>query len=79
MAGLFFAEEPPTNARDFRNSNYPFYEKLAEELLEFGVLCEFDPREPWFICEAHAKDALEPTLDAFRAALEITLKGENVE
>ena len=79
MAGLFFAEEPPTNARDFRSSNYPFYEKLAEELLEFGVLCEFDPREPWFICEAHAKDALEPTLDAFRAALEITLKGENVE
>ena len=33
MAGLFFAEEPPTNARDFRSSNYPFYEKLAEELL----------------------------------------------
>ena len=79
MSGLFFAEEPPTNARDFRNSNYPFYEKLAEELLEFGVLCEFDPREPWFICEAHAKDALEPTLDAFKAALEITLKGENVD
>ena len=79
MSGLFFAEEPPTNARDFRNSNYPFYEKLTEELLEFGVLCEFDPREPWFICEAHAKDALEPTLDAFRAALEITLKGENVD
>ena len=79
MAGLFFAEEPPTNARDFRSSNYPFYEKLAEELLEFGVLCEFDPREPWFICEAHAKDALEPTLDAFKAALEITLKGENIE
>ena len=79
MSGLFFSEKPPTNARDFKNSNYPLYEKLAEELLEFGVLCEFDPREPWFICEAHAKDALEPTLDAFRTALEITLKGENVE
>ena len=78
MSGLFFSEKPPTNARDFKNSNYPLYEKLAEELLEFGVLCEFDPREPWFICEAHAKDALEPTLDAFRTALEITLKGENV-
>jgi len=48
-------------------------------LLEFGVLCEFDPREPWFICEAHAKDALDPTLDAFSAALENTLKGESVE
>ena len=79
MSGLFFSEKPPTNARDFKSSNYPLYEKLAEELLEFGVLCEFDPREPWVICEAHAKDALEPTLDAFRTALEITLKGENGE
>ena len=73
MSGLFFSESPPTNARDFRYSNYPFYEKLAEEMLEDGVLCEFDPREPWFICEAHAKDALEPTLKAFESSLERTL------
>ena len=73
MAGLFFSESPPTNARDFRYSDYPFYEKLAEEMLEDGVLCEFDPREPWFICEAHAKDALQPTLDAFESSLERTL------
>jgi glutamate-1-semialdehyde 2,1-aminomutase len=74
MSGLFLSENPPTNARDFRNSNYPLYEKLAEELLEYGVLCEFDPREPWFICESHAKDALKPTLDAFEAAAKVTLK-----
>ena len=76
MSGLFLSESAPTNARDFKGSNYPFYEKLAEELLEDGVLCEFDPREPWFICEAHAKDALQPTLDAFEAALERSLEGE---
>ena len=74
MSGLFLSENPPTNARDFRSSNYPLYEKLAEELLEYGVLCEFDPREPWFICESHAKDALKPTLDAFEAAAKVTLK-----
>ena len=76
MSGLFLSESAPTNARDFKGSNYPFYEKLAEELLEDGVLCEFDPREPWFICEAHAKDALQPTLTAFEAALERSLQGE---
>ena len=76
MSGLFLSESAPTNARDFKGSNYPFYEKLAEELLEDGVLCEFDPREPWFICEAHAKDALQPTLTAFEAALERSLEGE---
>ena len=74
MSGLFLSENPPTNARDFRSSNYPLYEKLAEELLEYGVLCEFDPREPWFICESHAKDALKPTLDAFEAAARVILK-----
>ena len=76
MSGLFLSESSPTNARDFKGSDYPFYEKLAEELLEDGVLCEFDPREPWFICEAHAKDPLQPTLDIFEGALERSLKGE---
>jgi len=75
MSGLFLSESAPTNARDFKGSDYPFYEKLAEEMLEDGVLCEFDPREPWFICEAHAKDALKPTLDAFESALERSLEG----
>jgi glutamate-1-semialdehyde 2,1-aminomutase len=75
MSGLFLSEDAPTNARDFKGSDYPFYEKLAEEMLEDGVLCEFDPREPWFICEAHAKDALKPTLDAFEVALERSLGG----
>ena len=75
MSGLFLSESAPTNARDFKGSDYPFYEKLAEEMLEDGVLCEFDPREPWFICEAHAKDALKPTLDAFEVALERSLGG----
>ena len=76
MSGLFLSEDAPTNARDFKGSDYPFYEKLAEEMLEDGVLCEFDPREPWFICEAHAKDALKPTLDAFEVALERSLEGK---
>ena len=76
MSGLFLSESAPTNARDFKSSNYPFYEKLAEELLEDGVLCEFDPREPWFICESHAKNALEPTLNAFESALERAMKGD---
>ena len=76
MSGLFLSESAPTNARDFKSSDYPFYEKLAEELLEDGVLCEFDPREPWFICESHANDALEPTLNAFESALERAMKGD---
>ena len=75
MGGLFFADRPPSNYRDWLDSDYTFYDTLALELHELGVLCEPDSREPWFICEAHAKDSsLEDTLTAFEHAVDITLE-----
>jgi glutamate-1-semialdehyde 2,1-aminomutase len=75
MGGLFFAEQAPDNYRDWLESDYTFYDTMAPELHEFGILCEPDSREPWFICEAHAKDdSLQRTLAAFEAAVDITLE-----
>jgi glutamate-1-semialdehyde 2,1-aminomutase len=74
MGGLFFHETPPGNYRDWLNSDYTFYDTLAPELHDLGVLCEPDSREPWFICEAHAKDSsLDDTLKAFEQAVDITM------
>jgi len=74
MSGLFFSETPPDNYRDWLNSDYAFYDTMAPQLHELGVLCEPDSREPWFICEAHAKDdSLAQTLSAFEMAVETTL------
>jgi glutamate-1-semialdehyde 2,1-aminomutase len=74
MGGLFFNETAPTNYRDWLNSDYTFYDTMAPELHELGVLCEPDSREPWFICEAHSKDNnLELTLNAFEEAVDTTL------
>jgi glutamate-1-semialdehyde 2,1-aminomutase len=48
---------------------------MASQLHELGVLCEPDSREPWFICEAHAKDdSLAQTLTAFEKAVDATIK-----
>ena len=75
MSGLFFSETPPDNYRDWLNSDYAFYDTMAPQLHELGVLCEPDSREPWFICEAHAKDeSLTQTLAAFEKAVETTMK-----
>ncbi|MEJ2535055.1 MAG: aminotransferase class III-fold pyridoxal phosphate-dependent enzyme [Gammaproteobacteria bacterium] len=75
MGGLFFREAPPDNYRDWVDSDYSFYDTMAPVLHDFGVLCEPDSREPWFICEAHAKDdSLEHTLRAFEQAVDITLE-----
>ena len=75
MGGLFFNATAPDNYRDWLNSNYGFYDAMAPQLHDLGVLCEPDSREPWFICESHAKDdSLVQTLQAFEQAVDITLE-----
>jgi glutamate-1-semialdehyde 2,1-aminomutase len=73
MTGLFFSNQAPKDYRDWINSNYEFYDAVAPELHELGILVEPDSREPWFMCEAHDKKCLEETLDKFAKAVDITL------
>jgi glutamate-1-semialdehyde 2,1-aminomutase len=73
MIGLFFSDDAPNNYRDWLNTDYQFYDAVAPELHELGILVEPDSREPWFICEAHDVKCLEETLDKFETAVDITL------
>ncbi len=73
LLGLFFAEEAPSDYRAWINSDYDFYDALAPELHELGILIEPDSREPWFLCEAHNVECLDETLDKFRRAVDITI------
>ena len=70
MSGLFFSETPPHDYRDWARSDYTFYEALAPELHDLGVLCEPDSREPWFVCEAHDQRCLDETLQRFEEAVD---------
>ena len=73
LGGLFFAAEAPRNYRDWRDSDYSFYDAMAQELHDLGILCEPDSREPWFICEAHDEACLTETLEKFETAVDITM------
>lgn len=73
MSGLFFSETPPSNYRDWVDTDYTFYDTMAPHLHDLGVLCEPDSREPWFICEAHDDGCLKHTLKAFEEAVDLTL------
>lgn len=70
MSGLFFNPKPPTNYRQWLDSDYDFYDALAQELLELGILVEPDSREPWFLCEAHDGGCIEETVDKFGQAVD---------
>jgi len=74
LMGLFFAEQAPGNYREWINSDYEFYDTLAQELHEQGILVEPDSREPWFLCEAHSDGCLDETLDKFETAADITIE-----
>jgi glutamate-1-semialdehyde 2,1-aminomutase len=74
LMGMFFAEEAPSNYREWLNSDYAFYDTLAPELHNQGILVEPDSREPWFLCEAHKDDCLDETLQKFETAVDITIQ-----
>jgi glutamate-1-semialdehyde 2,1-aminomutase len=74
MGGLFLKEKAPTNYRDWKTSNYTFYDTLAGHLIARGIMCEPDSREPWFISAAHDQTCLDETLAVFEEAVDITVK-----
>lgn len=73
MTGLYFAHDPPRTYRDWKSSDYTFYDATARALHDERILCEPDSREPWFISAAHDDSCLKDTLAAFEVAVDRTL------
>jgi glutamate-1-semialdehyde 2,1-aminomutase len=74
MSGLYFAAQPPRNYRDWKGSDYSFYDAAAKVLHDERILCEPDSREPWFISAAHDESCLSDTLRGFEIAIDTTLR-----
>jgi glutamate-1-semialdehyde 2,1-aminomutase len=70
---IWFSEEPPSEYRDWKQSDHSFYDAVAAGLIGRGVMPEPDSREPWFICEALSDEDIGRTAqvldEAVRAAL----------
>lgn len=79
MLGLYFDAVPPKNYRDWKGSDYDFYDAMAQVLHDEGVLCEPDSREPWFISAAHDDSCLADTLRGFEVAVDATLRSRAAE
>ena len=77
MSGLFFSSEAPQDYRDWTRSDYSFYDALAPNLHDVGVLVEPDSREPWFLSEAHDDNCIAETITRFEQAVDMTLEQQH--
>ncbi len=59
-------------------TDYQFYDTLAPELHDLGIIVEPDSRYPWFMCEAHDVKCRDETLDNFPKAVDIPIKKMSV-
>jgi glutamate-1-semialdehyde 2,1-aminomutase len=81
MFGIMFTESVASEYRDWANTDHELYDAIAVGMHARGAMPEPDSREPWFICEAHAKgDTVDKVVTIFGqsldAALEARARGE---
>ncbi len=75
MFGIMFREEEATEYRDWATTDHELYDAIAIGMHARGVMPEPDSREPWFLCEAHAKgDHIDRVLTAFSDSLDAALE-----
>jgi glutamate-1-semialdehyde 2,1-aminomutase len=75
MFGIMFRDEAPTEYRDWATSDHDLYDAVAVGMHARGAMPEPDSREPWFLCEAHAREDIVDRVamifaDSLDAALE---------
>ncbi len=74
MFGIMFTEAAPTEYRDWASSDHDLYDAVAMGMHARGAMPEPDSREPWFICEAHAReDIVDRVVTIFADSLDAAL------
>ncbi|HEY2915581.1 MAG TPA: aspartate aminotransferase family protein [Candidatus Limnocylindrales bacterium] len=75
MFGIMFREEAPTEYRDWATSDHDLYDAVAIGMHARGAMPEPDSREPWFLCEAHAReDIVDKVATIFGDSLDAALE-----
>jgi len=74
MFGVMFTDRAPNEYRDWANSDHDLYDAVALGMHARGAMPEPDSREPWFICEAHAReDVVDRVVSIFEDSLQAAL------
>lgn len=65
MFAFSLGVERVTCQREWAESDRPRLLRLAEAAMERGVMPDYDPREPWFLCYAHTDADVDRTLEVY--------------
>ena len=75
MFGIMFTDVAPTEYRDWAKSDHDLYDAVAVGMHARGAMPEPDSREPWFFCEAHAReDIVDRVATIFSDSLDAALE-----
>jgi glutamate-1-semialdehyde 2,1-aminomutase len=75
MFGIMFRDEVASEYRDWATTDHELYDAIAVGMHARGAMPEPDSREPWFMCEAHARgDLVDRALTAFSDSLDAALE-----
>jgi glutamate-1-semialdehyde 2,1-aminomutase len=65
MFAFSLGVEKVTCQREWAESDRPRLLRLAEAAMERGVMPDYDPREPWFLCYSHTDADVDRTLEVY--------------
>jgi glutamate-1-semialdehyde 2,1-aminomutase len=51
--------------RDWSTSDHDLYLKITEKAIARGIMPDYDPREPWFLCYEHSDADIDETLNVY--------------
>jgi len=75
MFGIMFTDSVPNEYRDWAASDHELYDAVAAGMAARGAMPEPDSREPWFLCEAHAReDVVDRVVTSFADSLDAALE-----
>jgi glutamate-1-semialdehyde 2,1-aminomutase len=78
MFGIMFTEHAPNEYRDWASSDHDLYDAVAMGMHARGAMPEPDSREPWFLCEAHAReDIVDRVVTTFADSLDAALEARS--
>jgi len=69
MFGFSVGIDMPKNQREWARSERDYYLRLMEAAYQRGVMPDYDPREPWFLCYAHTDADIDETLNVMADAV----------